>query len=478
MRKPRDTNSFIESKIVQSIVQTEDDYFASTKHSEINLALIYPNRYEVGSSNLGFHRVLQIARLTDGVHCERFYFHPSFRKFYSFDHLRPLDEFSIWAFAISYEMDYFNVIHLLNKRGIPLLSKLRTEKHPILLAGGMVTFFNSRPLHPIMDIIYHGDAELYFARLLCVLKEQMRHKPSKDELLTEASCVPMVSVPRLGRQAEIYEFSSPLSQGSAHSLFTNSCSSFGKRHLVEMARGCPYSCAFCISGHTRKPVQNVPLEQLLLIIDSLILLSGMSDFGFIAGTPNDYPWIDQFLEEMEKRKVRFSLSSLRLNRLTPSLLRGLIRSGQKSITLAPEGGSQRIRDLFRKGINNDDLDHAFQMIAKSGIHDLKLYGIYGLEEELNEDLDAFGQIAALAQKRGIQKVAWSINPLIPKPKTPFSDRMIQPSKTLRQKQKTIRKSMNSQTKVHFESIQESHIQFKLAQGDESILLDFFHGIIS
>jgi len=478
MRKPREAHSFIESKIVQSLVQTENAYFFSDKHSEINLALIYPNRYEVGSSNLGFHRVLQITRMTDGIHCERFFFHPSFQKFYSFDHMRPLDEFSIWAFAISFEMDYLNVIHLLNKKGIPLLSKLRTRNHPILLAGGMVTFFNSRPMNPIMDIIYHGDAEPHFARLLSVLKEQMRHNASRDELLTEASSVPAVSVPRLGKQAKIQKTTSPLSQGGAHSLFTNSCASLGKRHLVEMARGCPYSCAFCISGHIRKPVQYIPLDQLLSIIDSLIHLSGMSNFGFIAGTPNDYPWIDQLLEEMERRMIRFSLSSLRLNRLTPLLLHGLIRSGQRLITLAPEGGSQRIRDLFQKGINEEDLDHAFQMIAKSGIHDLKLYGIYGLEEERSEDLEAFGQIAALAQRRGIQKVAWSINPLIPKPQTPFSDRMIQPAKTLRQKQKIIRKSMNSQTKVHFESIRESHIQFKLAQGDESILLNFFRGIIS
>lgn len=472
MRKPRTFQALEEYRSITRLIQNEKPLFKRTQHDELSVALIFPNQYHLGISNLGFHRVFQLANLTEGIHCQRFFWDKAFRKYYSFDHLRPIDEFPVWAFSICFEMDYFNMLQILKIQGIPLLAKDRNKNHPLVIAGGMVTYFNAKPLEPICDMIYHGDAEPHFSSLLSILKAQMSHHRSREATLAEVSSIKSVSVPAHGKKATEISCDTNIAQDSAHSLFIHPKASLGYKHLLELGRGCLHRCAFCVSGHARQPARFLSLEKALSKMRALIAQSNHRDFGLIAATPTDYPWLDTLLDEMEKEDIRFSLSSLRLDRLTPSLLQGLIRSGQRSITIAPEGGSQKMRDLFQKGIQLSEIELAFSMIAKSGIREIKMYGIFGLEEETESDLLGFSNLSHIAGKHGIEKILWSFNPLIPKPGTPFFSRQFQDAKTLREKHAIIKQSMKGITCAQFESIRDAQLQYQLANGDESSLIAF------
>jgi radical SAM superfamily enzyme YgiQ (UPF0313 family) len=169
---------------------------------------------------------------------------------------------------------------------------------------------------------------------------------------------------------------------------------------------------------------------------------------------------------MEERDIHFTVSSLRLDSLSEKLLEGLLRSGQKEITIAPEGGSQKIRELMNKQISEEDIERSLQLIAKKGIRKLKMYFIYGLEEENESDFEAIYKIVQRANHYGMTDIKISLNPLIPKPGTPFSSRQIQDLKTLRTKKQFIEKMLGKKVSVKFESIRNSILQYQIANASK------------
>ncbi len=471
MRKPRNSEDLKEYRIIENVKKRESVFLKSKLYGSLNIGLIFPGNYNLAVSSLGYNRIYEIMNSVDGVNCERFYMDKGFNKYYSLDSSRPLDEFDVWAFSVSFEMDYFNIIKLFKDKNIPLLSAERDEKCPLVMVGGAVTYFNASPLFPISDIIFHGDAESSLEVLVKIIKDGMESGYSKYMLLDKAKDQSNLSIPLIGKKFEKLEKSMEIVKNPAKSVFVSQSGEFGKKPLVEIGRGCIRSCNFCAAGSSRKPARFVNIESIKYLLDDFNK-KGFDDFGFISATATDYPFIEELMEFLELRQYKFSVSSLRLDSLSDGLISGLKRSGQKSMTIAPEGGSQKMRDVFRKEISEKDIEIAFKKMRKHEIDEIKMYFIFGMDEENEEDLNSFSSIAVMAENYGFKKISMSFNPLIPKPSTFFENRIIQDIHVLKEKQKFIRKSLNSNIKTKFESIKESSIQFELANGTVESLLKY------
>jgi len=432
---------------------------------DLKVALIFPSSYETAISNLGFHRVFELLNRIDGVQCERFYFDKRFTKFYSLDTQRPLDEFHIWAFSVSFELDFQHIIELMNKKGIPLFNNLRNDHHPFILIGGAVTYFNPNALWQYADLIFHGDAEETLQPFIKNLLESYREKRHRMDIFEHLKVFDNLSIPPLDHSAQRISKSLDMTKNPAVSLITTKHSVFPNKVLLEIGRGCLRSCAFCVAGHTRSPARFVQLDIIKSIFDEM-KEKGFNDCGLISATFTDHPFKNEILDLMEERAIRFSVSSLRLDSLSEKLLEGLIRSGQKEITIAPEGGSQKIRDIMNKQISQEDIDRSLQLIALKGIRKLKMYFIYGLEEEDESDFEAIHKIVQRAIHFGMTDIKISLNPLIPKPGTPFSSRQIQNIKTLRAKKQFIEKRLGKTVSVKFESIRNSILQYQIANASK------------
>jgi len=470
MRRPRNTEQFREFRVVEQLARSERAIAQGHPQGDLGVALLFPGEYPVAIASLAFHRLFELCNAVEGVRCERFFYHPSFSRYFSLDSFRPLDEFEIWAFSLSFELDAYNILALLDAKGIPRLANQRTFRHPLLLLGGAVTYFNALPLEPYMDVVYHGDAEVHLASMLRIALEEFRTSGSRERLLERWASIPALSIPPLSHRFQQLAVDLQMLQNPSYSHFVSPRGEFGNKGLLEIGRGCLHRCAFCVAGHTRNPARFPKVEKLWERI-ALFREKGVRGVGLIAATPTDHPEMESLLGKMQEQDIPFSLSSLRLDRLTPTLLAGLRRSGQNSITIAPEGGSQKMRDVFHKGIETSDIHRALQAIADHGFQAVKMYFIYGLDEENEEDLAGFAQIGQQAQELGIQKVSMSFNPLIPKPQTPFSLRKMQDAKLLAEKKRWIEQSLRGIARTKFESLRSAQLQYALANGDENVLQD-------
>jgi len=462
LRRPRNNEDLREFRIVENTKRSEKP-FRSLIFSEkdLKVALIFPSDYGTAISNLGFHKVFELLNTLDGIQCERFYYDSKFSKYYSLDTFRPLDEFRIWAFSVSFEMDFINVIHILNQKKIPLIATQRTDHHPLILLGGAVTYFNPNALWQYVDLIFQGDAEDHLPEMMNNLLESFRSKRNRTLILKSLKTIENLSIPPLNHQSSIIAKSFQLTDDPAVSLFLSKHSVFPNKVLLEIGRGCLRKCSFCIAGHTRSPARFVKINAIKQIFDE-IKEKGYNDCGLISATFTDHPQKEQILDLLEDNGIRFSVSSLRLDSLSKKLIEGLIRSGQREITIAPEGGSQKIRDIMNKQISQADIEHSLKLISETGLKKLKMYFIYGLEEEDESDFYAIAQITEKAIQFGITDIRISLNPLIPKPGTPFSSRKIEDIKTLKDKKRFIEYQIGKTAELKFESIRNSILQFQIA----------------
>ena len=461
MRRPRRPEDYREYSIVERLRKREKD-FKGYKGNDI--AFIFPSEYRVAVSSLAFSWVRDLFGM-GGLGVERFFFHESFKKFYSLESRRPLDEFRIIAFSYQFETDLPNLLEILRRRSIPLRWKERGDEHPLILIGGPVTYFNPSSVFPIADLVYSGDLEENYIELSEILKVD-----SKESILGEASRLDYLYIPPLGKRGKLVKFRNLDLLPPVGSILSPDGEFKGKL-LIEIGRGCIRRCSFCMIGHLQKPARFVRIETLRRILKGV---PSEIPLGLISATITDYPWLDELLDLLEGRS--FSVSSMRADGITPRLLEMLSRN-QRSFTVAPEGGTQKIRDVLMKDITDEDLERALMIGKKAGFKEVKMYFIYGLEEESEEDLLGIREIVKTALRIGYESVKVSLNPLIPKPGTPFQGRKMEDVETLEEKKKLIGESLKmKRVKVKFESVKESVFQYVIANADEKtadLLIDVF-----
>jgi radical SAM superfamily enzyme YgiQ (UPF0313 family) len=396
---------------------------------------------------------------------------------------------------VSFEWDYTNVLTLLRLAGIPIRAVDRTNRDPLVMIGGAVTFVNPEPLAPFADVISAGEGEA----LIPALVRAFRSSNGRDDLLrrlaggrgfyvpsfydvrysgegTIEAFVPKegTAAPPVVRKAAIA--TTDAVDPPATSIFTPE-TEFGSRLLVEVVRGCANLCRFCWAGYNYLPVRAFPKERILQLAERARAHSRR--VGLVSIALCDHPDIEEILTRLVEMGYSISPASLRLDDLTPTILRLLRESGERTITIAPETGSDRLRRVINKTITNDEILAAADMIFATGFENLKLYFMIGLPTETDEDLVAIHDLTRQlqdsmlrhARPRGqIGRIVGSVNPLVPKPGTAYQWLPMEDDDSVERKIARMRSLMAGIDNVYFNIKSERHsfYQALLSLGDRRV----------
>lgn len=460
------------------------------------VALVYPNTYFVGMSNLGLQIVYEEINEREDSVAERVFL-PSKKEMEAYERTRTplmsvesqryLCDFEVIGIDITFEMDYFHIPWILKAGQVAVRAEHRREHDPIVIGGGPCATFNPEPLADFFDAFIIGEGEGVISEALEIIYDARRNGVARQELLQKLSKIAGIYVPSLyepvygehgvfaGYRAEegvprrVLRRHAPLVRGGETVVATD-FTEFGAMYIVEVARGCGRHCRFCMAGYCYRKPRVRPLEILKAGVDRAAELG--KKVGLMGAAISDYPEIDALVRYIRSKGLRYSCASLRADSLTADVVQGLADSGQQTITIAPEAGSERLRRVINKGITNDDLRHAVTLAAGAGIPHIRLYIMLGLPTETEEDIDAIITMAEEVQAHmetvGCHgRLTLSVNPFIPKPFTPFqwmpmTDKKIV-TKRLQRLKKGLRK--NRRIEVLVESPKEAYIQGVLARGD-------------
>lgn len=437
------------------------------------VALVYPNSYSIGMSSLGIHAIYQLLNSYDEIVCERAFWDKDSLKTaptVSTESIRPLSDFAVIAFSLTYELDYFNIPLILTSCGLPVYARERTGEHPLVIAGGPVVMANPAPVTPFFDAMGIGEAEALLPSLVPLFKKA--GSSPRAELLHELAALPGIYVPALS-------IDNPVERRYLHDLdsfpVTNAIvtrdTEFGDMFMIEAGRGCGWGCRFCLVGHTFSPVR---FHSPMVILDQARRgLKYRKRISLVAPDISDFPGLDMLIEAIGGLGAAVSVSSLRVKPFSQAVLNGLVSSGAKTITLAPEAGSDRMRCAMSKGITGDDITSAVAAVAAARVPELKLYFMIGLPGETDEDVLAIADLALECQQiltadRGRTRLSITVSPFIPKAGTPWERRPMADLTTIRERLSILKKRLPARgIQLNSESPEWSEVQASLARGDSS-----------
>lgn len=484
---------------LQELYKDEDSRVTINPHAEQKVAIVYPNTYFVGMSNLGLHIIYEEINLHPSSVCERIFL-PEKKELDVYDKTktplmsvetqRPMHQFDVVAFDVTFEMDYFHIPLMLRYGRVPVMSEDRTGFDPIVIAGGPCATFNPEPFADFIDAFIIGEGEGIVTAVLERIRKGRENGESREETIAGLAQIDGVYVPVLytpqyddnkrfvgydiaeGAPKIIRRHFEPLTSGGETVIATN-FTEFGAMYIIEVARGCGRHCRFCMAGYCFRVPRVRPLDILKEGVDRAEKLG--KKVGLMGAAISDYPEVDELVTYIRSKNMRYSCASLRADSLTQAVVDGLAESGQKTITIAPETGSERLRRVINKGISEENLRTAAQLSAKSGIQHMRLYIMIGLPTETDEDIDAIVGLAERTQAHMDEvgckgRLTLSINPFIPKPFTPFQWMAMDHQKSVEKKLQYIKKSLqkNRRIEVLVESPKEAYIQGVLARGDRRL----------
>jgi radical SAM family uncharacterized protein len=497
-------------KLVQKakgILEKEKGVVQKPWGGKITICLLYPNSYHVGMSNLGFQTLYQILNADDDVVCERVFLPESedlqeYRNtqtpLFSLESQKPLSSFDILAFSISFENDFLNVLTLLELAHIPSESRLRDEKHPWVIAGGVAVFLNPEPISEFFDLFILGEAEEVIGEFLEVCHQTLsdKGKRRKDDFLRNLGGVEGVYVPKFYRvtyaengkiEAMNPEPGFPrkvkrrwvpkLDQFPTQSTLFTPDTEFKEMALVEMNRGCPRGCRFCAACFVYHPFRNRSLSLLESISKEALLKEHR--IGLTGAAVSDHPQLLPLCQSILSQQGGISLSSLRVDAVTPSLIQCLRKSEEHTVAIAPEAGSERLRRMLKKGYTEEEILKTIHTLVENGLSQIKCYFLIGLPSEIDEDVEEILFLAKRIRHQILsdqknQKKRWrlvlSVNPFIPKPATPFQWVPLEEAGELKKKLKMIQRGVQGERGMEmiYDHPKWAYIQALFSKGDRRV----------
>jgi radical SAM family uncharacterized protein len=506
-------------KLVQKakhILEKERGALRKPWGGKISICLIYPNSYHVGMSNLGFQTLYHYLNSEEDIICERAFlpdpedhqeYHKTQTPLFSLESQKPLSDFDILAFSISFENDFLNLLTLLDLAHIPLESRLRENRYPLVIAGGVAVFLNPEPISEFFDLFVFGEAEEVIGEFLEVLRQAFseKGKKGKDDLLRRLSeiegiyspkfyhviyaedgkieaMIPEAGFPRRTKRRWIKE----IDRFPTQSVLFTPDTEFKEMALVEVNRGCPRGCRFCAACFVYHPFRNRSLP----LLESLSKESLLKErrIGLAGTAVSDYPHLLPLCQNILSQRGAISLASLRVDAITPSLVQSLREGEERTVAIAPEAGSERLRRVLKKVYTEEEILKAIHTLVENGLFQIKCYFLIGLPSETDEDVKAIVLLAKrirhqILSTRRSQKERWklilSISPFIPKPATPFQWVPLEGVSELKRKLKTIQRGIQGERGIRMvhDLPKWAYIQALLSRGDRrvgKILMAAYH----
>jgi radical SAM family uncharacterized protein len=490
-------------KKAQALLAAEQGTVRKDWGGKVSVALVYPNTYAVGMSNLGFQTIYRHLNELPDVVCERVFLpdHEDVDELartgtppFSLESMRPLSDFHLVGFSVTYEGDYVNVLRLLDLAGIPMRAAARRPHDPLVLMGGVCAFSNPEPMAPFMDFIVVGEGEELVGELIEAYRKGYRERetfldglaalegiylPDRYDVRYDAdgtvaevvagAGVPAVVTKRRLKNVDAFRTIAAVKTPNAE---------YGHMALLEVGKGCGRGCRFCLEGQIYRPVRHRSVAALRETVQALAA-SGEKRVGLVGACVSDYPWIGDLLKIVEDNGMELSISSLRADSLTDDLVSSLARGGHRTLTMAPEAGTERLRRAIRKSITDEQIFTACDLVRAKGIPNLKTYFMIGQPTETDEDVEAIPDLARRMLERlkvldatgkPFGKLTLSVSSFVPKPWTPFQWAPFAGVDALQKKLETIKRGVRafSNIRVLHENPREAALQALLARGDRRV----------
>ncbi|MGE3538114.1 MAG: radical SAM protein [Candidatus Tectimicrobiota bacterium] len=465
--------------------------------ARLHCALAYPNTYFLGMSNLGLQTMYRVINQRPDTVCERVFLPDTVAEhtgagqgaaLVSIETQRPLQAYHLVGFSVSYENDYVHLLEMLALAHIPLLAAERDERHPLILVGGAITYINPEPLADFVDIMVIGDGEEAIHAYLDLAHETWQQP--RVAHLRQAAELPGLYVPAVHTQAAERIAIPPrkitdLTLWPAYSSILTDDTEFSGTLLVEITRGCPFKCRFCTVGYVYPKFRQLPGELVLSLVqaqqarDRTHGHAPVGKVGLISSATGDYRDLAMLAQGLLDLGVSIGISSLRMDRMPEVLIDCMVRSGVRSCTVAPEAGSERLREFIRKDMTEAVILAGVEMLLAQGMRDLKLYSMIGLPTETDDDLrelialvfQIWDRMKASGRKRGaLGTLTVSVNPFVPKPATPLQWCAMAPAHVIKAKLKTLHQALRHESHIRLKhgNLKHDYLEAILARGDRRL----------
>lgn len=454
--------------------------------AKVRFAFAFPDKYEIGISNLGVRVLYGLINAQNDYMCDRVYApEPDFQPevLYGLESKRPVNEFDAVGFSLQYEMAYPTVLKMLEMSKIPYRNDMRSDNDPIIIAGGPCAF-NPLPLADFVDVFMIGDGEDSIVEV-CQILEKTKGQPRAQRIRAlcegensgrwSASVGGGVTkrIAQLKYETALKSYPIPFS------------TSVQDRAVVEIRRGCGRMCRFCQPGHVTLPIRERPAEDIIKIAKELVKNTGYDEYSLLSLSSNDYKNINEVIKELavdfNEKKISVSLPSQRIDGFNLELA-NLVQSVRKStMTLAPEAGSQRLRDKIKKNINEEQILNAVLTLYENGWSRVKFYFICGLPTETLEDMDEMANLLStikwrckqLKKEKGLQHgmdITCTLSIFVPKPFTPFQWYPQMPLEKVSEHIKYLKEKIAhvKGVKINYHEQFTSQIEAVLTRGDQSL----------
>lgn len=429
------------------------------KEAPLRVALCYPSPYHVGMSSLGFQTIYREANLHADVAAERAFlpddvgaWREARLPLVTYERQREVSAFPLMAFSVAYEMEITGVFEMLELAGLPLMREERDETHPLVVAGGPLTFSNPAPLSPFVDLVILGEAEEAIHDLL----DELTGAATRDALLDQLASREGFYVPgrseRVGRVLRAEDERLP-----ARSQILTPHTELRSMFLVEPERGCSRGCTYCVMRRTTNGgMRTVPPEHVLELVPQ-----AARRVGLVGAAVTDHPRVAELVRTIVESGREIGISSLRADRLTTELVGLLKKGGARTLTTASDGASQRLRDAIDRKTKTEHLVRAAELAREHRFERLKLYMMVGLPGETEEDIDelvAFGR-----ELSKIIPLSFGIAPFVAKRNTPMDGAPFEPIPSIERKLDRLRRGVRGRVEIRPTSARWAWVEYMLAQ---------------
>ena len=450
--------------------------------------LVFPDKYEIGISNFGHKILYNIINKNENYLCDRLYapdkdfidlLKKENKSIYALETKRKPIEFDIIGFGLQYEMCFTTVLKLLELSNIPIYSKDRTDDCPIVMAGGP-SCTNPKPMNDFIDIFVIGDGEEVNIEILEKYLE-LKGKTSRKEIIKELSKIDGVYAPQENNSTTKRIANLTLENHPTLSPIPH-FSSIQDRATVEIRRGCARLCRFCQAGHTNLPVRERKSEDIISLVKEYTKNTGYDEYSLLSLSSNDHGKIEEILSELschfKGSGISVSLPSQRADKFSLNLANLASSERKGTITIAPEAGSQRMRDVINKNLSQEQIINATISCIKNGWNKIKYYFVIGLPFEEYDDLkgiiELFEEINLNCRKEGLKypQITCSIAVFVPKPHTPFQWARQNSIEEVQEKIKYLRDLKDERKlkniKLNFHNPKMSQLEAFYSRGDENL----------